>query len=215
MNIYQSIRFTFFFMLTLLLSLPLSAQRHSSHQGSLAKVDQFQEELQLTEEQKDQLQVLKQDLRKELKAMRQSGEQVNRGSRKALFDQHKSKVKAVLTAEQITKLETIQEERREKMKARKEAVVQVRKELKATKQKVKELYPGNPGRATDKPTTGLILGAFKNIHLNIVSVENKIYVKVSELKPIQLKLLELLKIPPEIYTGMEQLSFSHLDFSEM
>jgi len=91
---------------------------------------------------------------------------------------------------------------------------QVRKELKATKQKVKELYPGNPGRATDKPTTGLILSAFKNIHLNIVSVENKIYVKVSELKPIQLKLLELLNIPPEIYIGMEQLSFSHLDFSE-
>ena len=91
---------------------------------------------------------------------------------------------------------------------------QVRKELKATKQKVKELYPGNPGRATDKPTTGLILGAFKNIHLNVVSVENKIYIKVSELKPIQLKLLELLKIPPEIYMGIEQLSFSHLDFSE-
>lgn len=92
---------------------------------------------------------------------------------------------------------------------------QVRSELKTTKQKIKELYPGNPGRATDKPTVSLILGAFKNIHLNIVSVENKIYVKISDLRPIQLKILELLKIPPEIYLGFNQKSFSHFDFSEM
>lgn len=91
----------------------------------------------------------------------------------------------------------------------------VRSELKATKQKIKELIPGNPGRATDKPTTSLILGAFKNIHLNIVSVENKIYVNISDLKPVQLKILELLKIPPEIYRGFNQFSFSNFDFSEM
>lgn len=92
---------------------------------------------------------------------------------------------------------------------------QVRSELKATKQKIKELIPGNPGRATDKPTTSLILKAFNNIHLNIVSVENKIHVNISDLKPVQLKLLELLKIPPEIYRGFNQLSFSRFDFSEM
>ena len=91
----------------------------------------------------------------------------------------------------------------------------VRSELKATKQKIKELIPGNPGRATDKPTTNLILHAFKNIHLNIVSVENKIYVNISDLKPVQLKILELLKVPPEIYRGFNQLSFSHFDFSEI
>ena len=91
---------------------------------------------------------------------------------------------------------------------------QVRTGLKATKQTLNELYPGSPGRATDKPTTNMILKAFKNIHLTIVSVENKIYVKVSELKPIQVKILQLLKIPPEIYLGMNQLFFSHFDFSE-
>ena len=56
---------------------------------------------------------------------------------------------------------------------------------------------------------------FKNIHLNIVSVENKIYVNISDLKPVQLKILELLKVPPEIYRGLNQLSFSHFDFSKI
>ena len=60
----------------------------------------------------------------------------------------------------------------------------------------------------------MILRAFNNIHLTIVSVENKIHVKVSDLKPIQIKILQLLKIPPEIYLGMNQLFFSHFDFSE-
>ena len=92
---------------------------------------------------------------------------------------------------------------------------QVRSELKATKQKINELIPGNPGRATDKPTTSLILGAFKNIHLNIVSIDNKIYINISDLKPVQLKILECLKIPPEIYQGFSQFSFSRFDFSEM
>ena len=91
---------------------------------------------------------------------------------------------------------------------------QVRSELKTTKQSLKELYPGNPGRATDKPTTNMILSAFKNIHLTIVSIEDKIYVKIEDLKPIQQKILDLLKIPPETYLGMNQLFFSHLDFSE-
>lgn len=91
---------------------------------------------------------------------------------------------------------------------------QVRSELKTTKQSLKELYPGNPGRATDKPTTNMILSAFKNIHLTIVSVEDKIYVKIEDLKPIQQKILDLLKIPPETYLGMNQLFFSHFDFSE-
>lgn len=91
---------------------------------------------------------------------------------------------------------------------------QVRSELKTTKQSLKELYPGNPGRATDKPTTNMILSAFKNIHLTIVSIEDKIYVKIEDLKPIQQKILDLLKIPPETYLGMNQLFFSHFDFSE-
>jgi len=91
---------------------------------------------------------------------------------------------------------------------------QVRNELKATKQIVKELYPGNPTRTTDKPTTNMLLRAFRNITLVIIPMENKSFIKISDLKPIQLKILKLLKIPPEIYTGFNQLKFSSIDFSE-
>lgn len=84
---------------------------------------------------------------------------------------------------------------------------QVRQELSTTKQKLKELYPGNPGRATDQPTTNLILRAFQNIHLVIVSVDNKVYVNLEGIKPIYLKLLKLLKISPETYLGLNELFF--------
>ena len=90
---------------------------------------------------------------------------------------------------------------------------QVRTQLKTTKQTLKELYPGNPARATDSPTTNMILRAFRNITLVIISIENKTVVKISDLKPIQLKILEALNIPPEIYLSFNNL-FSHFDFSE-
>ena len=91
---------------------------------------------------------------------------------------------------------------------------QVRNELANTNQKLKELYPGNPGRATDKPTTNMLLKAFENTTLVIASVENKIYVNLKDLKPIQLKILELLKISPETYLGLNELIFSNYDFGE-
>ena len=86
--------------------------------------------------------------------------------------------------------------------------------MKTTKQTLKELYPGNPGRATDKPTTNMILRAFRNITLVIMTMDNKTFVKISDLKPIQLKILKLLDIPPEIYLGFNELIFSNYDFSE-
>lgn len=91
---------------------------------------------------------------------------------------------------------------------------QIREELKSTKQNLKELYPGNPGRATNQPTTNLLLRAFREITLVIMPIEDKIIVKLTKLKPIQLKILELLKMSPEIYLGFNKLSFSYFDFSE-
>lgn len=91
---------------------------------------------------------------------------------------------------------------------------QVRTELNAKQQNVKELFAGNPTRATDKPTTNLILRAFRNIHLNIVSISGKTYVSVSDLTPTQLQIINLLNFSPEIYLGMNQLSFSNFNFSE-
>lgn len=92
---------------------------------------------------------------------------------------------------------------------------QARKELKATGQYIKELYPGNPGRKTTRPTTKMLLEAFQNITLVVVPMENQIFIKISDLKPVQLQILKLLKIPPEIYRNLEQIPFSRFDLGEM
>lgn len=91
---------------------------------------------------------------------------------------------------------------------------QVRTKLKAKRQSVKELYPRYPTRATDKLTTNLMLRAFRNIHLNIVSISGKIYVSVSDLTPTQVQILNLLNITAEVYLGINKLFFSDSDFSE-
>ena len=91
---------------------------------------------------------------------------------------------------------------------------QVRQALKDTGEQVKELYAGNPGRATAKPTTKMILEAFNNISLVIMPLQNQTIVKISELKPIQLKLLQLLKINPTIYSRIDQFFFSELNLGE-
>lgn len=91
---------------------------------------------------------------------------------------------------------------------------QVRKELKATKQSVKELFEGNPSRATNKPTTNLMLNAFRNITLVFVLLNGKSFVKITGLKPVHLQILNLLKLSPEVYLDLEKLFFSPPDFSE-
>lgn len=81
---------------------------------------------------------------------------------------------------------------------------QARTELKATEQSIKELYTGNPGRATDKPTTRMLLKAFDNITLVLMPIGDKVIVKISDLKPVQLKILNLLKLSPEIYARFNE-----------
>lgn len=91
---------------------------------------------------------------------------------------------------------------------------QVRKGLEDTGRKIKELYPGNPGRATAKPTTKMILEAFQNIDLVILPFDNQTIIKISRLKPVQVQLLNLLKLKPKIFTDLEQISFSGFDLRE-
>lgn len=91
---------------------------------------------------------------------------------------------------------------------------QARQYLKKNKEMMNEIYAGNPTRATDKPTTNLMLKAFRNIHLNIVSINGTIFISITDLKPIQMKIIKALDLSFEIYNGMKQLSFSEFNFSE-
>ena len=92
--------------------------------------------------------------------------------------------------------------------------MQVRTNLADTTQELKELYPGNPGRATNKPTTKMLLKAFEYLTLVIMPVGDQVIVKLTDLKPIQRKILNLLNIDINIYLKLEQIVFLPDNFSE-
>ena len=92
--------------------------------------------------------------------------------------------------------------------------MQARKKLADTKQSLKEIYPGNPGRSTDKPTTKMILKAFEYLTLVIIPVGENTIVKLTKLKPIQLKILDLLNLNADIYLRLNQMIFSKEDLGE-
>lgn len=82
---------------------------------------------------------------------------------------------------------------------------QARAELKKSGQFIKELYPGNPGRKTQDPTTKLILGAFEGIALVILPLpDGSKIVQMTPLKPPQVKLLSLLGLSETTYEAVTQ-----------
>lgn len=91
---------------------------------------------------------------------------------------------------------------------------QVRQYLKDNEEDMKGIYAGNPARATKKPTTNLMLRAFRNIHLNIVSIQKTVSISVNNLNPTQIQIIKALNFKEDIYYGMNQLSLSNFDFSE-
>ena len=91
---------------------------------------------------------------------------------------------------------------------------QVRTKLQNKKQYLKELFPGNPGRKTNQPTTEMLLAAFKDISLVIFPKQQDFVVKLVKLKPIQLKILELLGFEPQLYRQLQHISFFIKNFIE-
>lgn len=70
-------------------------------------------------------------------------------------------------------------------------------------EKLPGLYPGNPTRATDHPTTEAMLRAFKNIYLNFVTVGGQTYHHLTPLSKLQRNILRLLDLPANIYTRLD------------
>lgn len=91
---------------------------------------------------------------------------------------------------------------------------QVRENLKKAKESVNQVYPGNPKRETTEPTGGMILRAFREITLVKVEENGVVIRKISKLKPIQLKLPELMGLKSDIYEKLDQIAFSSPRFSE-
>jgi len=80
---------------------------------------------------------------------------------------------------------------------------QIRAQLKEDADVLKEVYPGNPGRATNQPTTPMILKVFKGVSMVI---ENG-HKKMPPLSGIQQRILRLLKVK-DCYQAILELSDS-------
>lgn len=77
-----------------------------------------------------------------------------------------------------------------------------RRSLADTQSTLCGLYDGNPKRSTSRPTTELLLAAFDDIDLFIGFDHNGDIVnkRLTPLGPVQLQILELLDLSPELYT---------------
>jgi transposase len=75
----------------------------------------------------------------------------------------------------------------------------VREKLQGTKETLKGLYPGQPGRQAKRPSAELLLQAFKGISLAIVEVAGQRAAHIPPLKALQQQLLDLWELPPDLY----------------
>ena len=80
---------------------------------------------------------------------------------------------------------------------------QVRQKLQQTGEKLDGLYPGNPKRSTDSPTTEMMLRVFRGLNMSSVWDGETECTHVTPLTVTQQRILALLNIPSRIYTGLE------------
>lgn len=83
----------------------------------------------------------------------------------------------------------------------------VHRSLNVSQEKLSGLYPGNPKRTTARPTAEKLLGAFGDITLVLIDINNHLIVHISPLSPLQQQILALLNFPIEIYTELTALMF--------
>ena len=75
----------------------------------------------------------------------------------------------------------------------------VRSKLKEQQLEIAGLYAGNPKRSTPRPTTELLLRAFKDIDFSIVELPEQTIVHITPLSELQRYILLLLGFPDSVY----------------
>jgi transposase len=75
----------------------------------------------------------------------------------------------------------------------------VRERLRTEKAKLRDIYAGQPGRQTARPSAELLLRAMRAISVSVVEVNGRVHVLLSPLTPVQRRLLELWDLPPDSY----------------
>lgn len=80
----------------------------------------------------------------------------------------------------------------------------VRRQLKREEESLVGLYPENPQKATQRPTTERLLKAFDNITLTILNIKGEDHGHVTSLNQVQKKILRLLGLDSAIYSSLAQ-----------
>jgi transposase len=75
----------------------------------------------------------------------------------------------------------------------------VRKKLQEGGQTLKEVYPGQAGRQTKRPSAELLLRAFEGISLAVVEVAGQVTTHLTPLSPVQQRLVNLWDLPADLY----------------
>jgi len=78
----------------------------------------------------------------------------------------------------------------------------VRRALKRKGERLVGLHKENPKKATDRPTTERLLQAFSNITLTVIQFPDRMVRHVTPLTPLQVRILELLDLSPDIYRSL-------------
>lgn len=78
----------------------------------------------------------------------------------------------------------------------------VRRGLAQTQAHLTGLYPGNPKRATARPSAETLLLAFKNINLTVVAIGPQVHRHLPALSDLQQRILALLGFSTDIYTNL-------------
>jgi transposase len=76
---------------------------------------------------------------------------------------------------------------------------EVRERLHKEKKKLRDIYAGQPGRQTARPSAELLLRAMRGISVSVVEVNGQVHVLLSPLTEVQKRLLKLWALPPDLY----------------
>jgi transposase len=77
-----------------------------------------------------------------------------------------------------------------------------RRNLKEQDQRLSGIYVGQPGRQTDRPTTEMMIRAFRGITLSRFSVDGEPHWHISPLSVTQKRILKLLGISPKVFSRL-------------
>jgi transposase len=78
----------------------------------------------------------------------------------------------------------------------------VRRQLQAQREKLSGIYPGNPKRATARPTAEMMLQALTGLTLTVIEQAGWISAHVTPLNKVQTRILALLGLSPNLYSRL-------------